>query len=79
MTLNQLSRNLQSLSDTWLSPRWNLEERIVSNEKATLLVLTPDQTYYLHIASVTAASLSLLAGLITSYWFIRMRRSYRHE
>jgi G protein-coupled receptor GPR1 len=70
---------MASLSETWLSSRSTLNERKAANENLSVLALTPEQTYYLHIASVTAASLSLLAGMATTYWFFRMRRSYRHE
>lgn len=31
------------------------------------------------ILSVTFASVSVLATLTTLYWFVRMRRSFRHE
>ncbi|KAH6894553.1 G protein-coupled glucose receptor regulating Gpa2-domain-containing protein [Thelonectria olida] len=79
MVLDQISRNMASLSETWLSPRSALEERKAANQKLSVLALTPDQTYYLHIASVAAASLSLVAGMMTTYWFFRMRRSYRHD
>ncbi|KAH7143753.1 G protein-coupled glucose receptor regulating Gpa2-domain-containing protein [Dactylonectria macrodidyma] len=48
-----------------------------SNEK--LPVLSYDQTHSLHIASVVSASLSILAGLVAMIWFVRMKRSFRHD
>lgn len=42
-------------------------------------ILTPHETYSLHIASVVAASMSIIAGVLASYWFVRMRRSFRHD
>ncbi|KAM0191911.1 hypothetical protein ACHAPI_008629 [Fusarium lateritium] len=45
----------------------------------TMAVLTPHQTYAIHVATLTVASLSILATIITSFWFFRMRRSFRHD
>ena len=41
--------------------------------------LDHDQIYALHIASVALSATSLVAALVTSSWFYRMRRSFRHE
>ncbi|UPK93465.1 hypothetical protein LCI18_004400 [Fusarium solani-melongenae] len=45
----------------------------------TMAVLTPDQTYILHVATLVVASLSISATILTSIWFFRMRRSFRHD
>jgi hypothetical protein len=45
----------------------------------TMAALTPHQTYVIHVATLTVASMSILATIITSFWFFRMRRSFRHE
>jgi G protein-coupled receptor GPR1 len=45
----------------------------------TMAVLTPNQTYILHVATLVVASLSISATILTSIWFFRMRRSFRHE
>ncbi|KAF7554539.1 hypothetical protein G7Z17_g2832 [Cylindrodendrum hubeiense] len=42
-------------------------------------ILAPHETYSLHIASVASASLSIIAGVVASYWFVRMKRSFRHD
>ncbi|KAF4968651.1 hypothetical protein FSARC_3990 [Fusarium sarcochroum] len=44
-----------------------------------MAVLTPHQTYVIHIATLTFASLSIMATITTSFWFFRMRRSFRHD
>lgn len=31
------------------------------------------------VTSVTLASLSVVATMLTTFWFLRMRRSFRHE
>jgi hypothetical protein len=41
--------------------------------------LTKDQLFALKIASLTGGSLSIVSLLVASYWFVRMRRSFRHE
>ncbi|KAM0435873.1 hypothetical protein ACHAPT_002765 [Fusarium lateritium] len=45
----------------------------------TMPVLTPDQTYALHVATLVVSSLSISATILTSIWFFRMRRSFRHD
>ncbi|EEU42954.1 uncharacterized protein NECHADRAFT_70923 [Fusarium vanettenii 77-13-4] len=45
----------------------------------TMAVLTPNQTYILHVATLVVASLSISATILTSIWFFRMRRSFRHD
>lgn len=41
--------------------------------------LTAQQTHELHVAAITAASLSITASILASIWFFRMRRSFRHD
>lgn len=55
----------------------SLEPRRV--KQFTMAALTPHQTYVIHVATLTVASMSILATIITSFWFFRMRRSFRHE
>ncbi|KAF5017932.1 hypothetical protein F66182_10116 [Fusarium sp. NRRL 66182] len=45
----------------------------------TMAALTPRQTYILHIATLVVASMSILATIVTSFFFFRMRRSFRHD
>lgn len=62
---------------TWTTSTQALEPRRVKH--FTMAALTPDQTYYIHVATLTVASVSMLATIVTSFWFFRMRRSFRHE
>ncbi|KAI1028107.1 hypothetical protein LB505_002361 [Fusarium chuoi] len=55
----------------------SLEPRRV--KQFTMAALTPHQTYVIHVATLTVASMSILATIITSFWFFRMRRSFRHD
>ncbi|KAF4451597.1 hypothetical protein F53441_5453 [Fusarium austroafricanum] len=55
----------------------NLEPRGV--KRFTMPTLTPHQTYAIHVATLCATSLSIIATIITSFWFFRMRRSFRHD
>lgn len=41
--------------------------------------LTADETYALHIASITPAAVSMAAGLVVLQWLLRMNRGFRHE
>ncbi|MCJ1351166.1 MAG: hypothetical protein MMC33_001148 [Icmadophila ericetorum] len=40
---------------------------------------TYQQIHVLQLIAVTTAAVSILMALITFYWFLRMRRSYRHH
>ncbi|KAH7159750.1 G protein-coupled glucose receptor regulating Gpa2-domain-containing protein [Dactylonectria estremocensis] len=71
------------LPPDWLTPgsiKWSGDGSTYdtrSNEK--LPVLSQQQTYALHIASVAGASLSIIAGMVAMFWFVRMKRSFRHD
>ena len=41
--------------------------------------LSRDQLFALKITSLVGGSLSVASVLVASYWFVRMRRSFRHE
>lgn len=41
--------------------------------------LSSNQLFTLKIVSLVAGSVSIFSVLIVSYWFIRMRRRFRHE
>ncbi|KAM5345203.1 hypothetical protein ACJ41O_011065 [Fusarium nematophilum] len=45
----------------------------------TMPTLTPHQTYALHVATLIVSSMSIFATILTSIWFFRMRRSFRHD
>ncbi|EKJ74860.1 GPR1 [Fusarium pseudograminearum CS3096] len=61
----------------WTTPLQALEPRRVKH--FTMAQLTPDQTYSIHVATLVVASASILATIVTSFWFFRMRRSFRHD
>ncbi|KAK6698141.1 hypothetical protein SNK05_010991 [Fusarium graminearum] len=61
----------------WTTPLQALEPRRVKH--FTMAQLTPDQTYSIHVATLVIASASILATIVTSFWFFRMRRSFRHD
>ena len=41
--------------------------------------MTPNQLLILRSIAITSASISLTSGLLVGYWFIRMKRSFRHQ
>lgn len=41
--------------------------------------LSNNQLFALKITSLVAGSISVVSVLVSSYWFVRMRRSFRHE
>jgi hypothetical protein len=46
---------------------------------STLSLYTPDQKRDLRIIAITFASLSVLAGTLMFYWYIRLqKRTFRH-
>ncbi|KAF4973913.1 hypothetical protein FZEAL_9139 [Fusarium zealandicum] len=62
---------------TWTDTKSPLEARRIDH--FTMPVLTLDQTYALHVATLAVSSISILATILTSFWFFRMRRSFRHD
>src|SRR5688572_3757158 len=41
--------------------------------------LKPHELFILHVSSLVAATISAISVAVASYWFFRMRRSFRHE
>jgi G protein-coupled receptor GPR1 len=41
--------------------------------------LTGHQLYILRSIALTAASMSMVSGLLVGWWFVRMKRSFRHQ
>lgn len=41
--------------------------------------LSKDQLFALNVASLAGGSLSVISILVASYWFVRTRRSFRHD
>ena len=65
---------LPSLSKNSLFAR-----RALSTINEPTATFTPHQQYVAQVLALTTASISILASLITSYWFLKMRRSFRHQ
>lgn len=42
-------------------------------------VMTQRELLVLRAIAIVAASISLTSGLLVGYWFIRMKRSFRHQ
>lgn len=42
-------------------------------------VLTPKQQLIIRTLAALFAAVSVLSALITFYWFVRMKRSFRHQ
>jgi G protein-coupled glucose receptor regulating Gpa2 len=40
---------------------------------------TYHQEHVLRVLAVASSSISLATALVTGYWFVRMRRSFRHQ
>jgi hypothetical protein len=43
------------------------------------LQYTDQEEYILQILAVTFASVSIASSILTAYWFINMRRAFRHK
>jgi G protein-coupled receptor GPR1 len=43
------------------------------------LPLSDSQLQSLRVIAISAACLSLASGLLVGYWFVRMKRSFRHQ
>ena len=37
------------------------------------------QDHVLRLLAVASSSISLVTAVVTGYWFVRMRRSFRHQ
>jgi len=44
-----------------------------------LSLLTGQQLYILRAIALAAATISLSTGVIVGWWFVRMKRSFRHQ
>ena len=40
---------------------------------------TLQEQHIQQIVALTSASISLLSGIVTFYWFAKMKRNYRHQ
>lgn len=59
------------------SARWNTTGLNAPNNEHP--VLSGHQLHVLRAVAITAATVSVATGLIAGWWFIRMKRSFRHQ
>ena len=50
-----------------------------SDDSAIAPALNPGQENTLQILALTFATISVASAILAGYWFIKMRRSFRHE
>jgi len=53
--------------------------RLANNDTAKAPALTASQENSLQILALTFATISVASAILAFYWFIKMRRSFRHE
>ncbi|KAI5849221.1 G protein-coupled glucose receptor regulating Gpa2-domain-containing protein [Tricharina praecox] len=60
-------------------PVYGLRRMTLSDEAEGNPTLSDDQLYILRSIALAAASMSMVSGLLVGFWFIRMKRSFRHH
>lgn len=60
-------------------PFIRLEERDLENHTAMVIPFSPEQHENLQILALTFSSISVLSAFLAFYWFIQMKRSFRHH
>lgn len=60
-------------------PVYGLRRMTLSDEAEGNPTLSDDQLYILRSIALAAASMSMVSGLLVGFWFIRMKRSFRHQ
>ncbi|KAI9894985.1 MAG: hypothetical protein M1814_000207 [Vezdaea aestivalis] len=72
-----------SAASTWLqnsAVACNLQPRVLKDIQETgSHGWPPHQTYILRILATTASAFSVASAIIAFYWFVKMRRSFRHH
>ena len=53
--------------------------RMSEGDDAGIPTLSDDQLYVLRSIALAAASMSMVSGLLVGFWFMRMKRSFRHQ
>lgn len=56
-----------------------LEGRRLDTLTNELPILTGQQLYILRTIALVGASISLASGVVVGWWFVRMKRSFRHQ
>ncbi|KAL7267437.1 G protein-coupled receptor gpr1 [Rhizina undulata] len=69
-------------TDVWLDdPIYGLSripDRVISSQYVQP-IYTDQQLYILRVIALVGATFSLLTGLVVGWWFVRMKRSFRHH
>jgi hypothetical protein len=74
----QLGRIMARLVEAGVGLR-DIQRHEVTQRSLYASQLTPYQIHTLEIVSLSCAIVSILAAVVTFYWFVRMRRSFRQE
>lgn len=81
---NLLGKRMErSTGDYWVDdPVYGLsrlEGRRLDTLSNGMPVLTGQELYILRTIALVGASISLASGLVVGWWFVRMKRSFRHQ
>lgn len=56
-----------------------LEGRRLDTLSNDMPILTGQELYILRTIALVGASISLASGVVVGWWFVRMKRSFRHQ
>lgn len=69
--------------DYWVDdPIYGLSKlggRTLDGPNSDTPVLTGQELYILRTIALVGASISLTSGVVVGWWFVRMKRSFRHQ
>ena len=68
-----------SMASTTLALVIGMETRGLGGSMNNTNVFSNHQTLILQVLSIVSACISIIAALTATYWFFRMRRTYRHQ
>lgn len=72
-----------SIGDYWVDdPVYglsSLEGRRLDALSNDMPILTGQELYILRTIALVGASISLASGVVVGWWFVRMKRSFRHQ
>ena len=67
------------MASTTLGLLTGMEKRGLGGPMDNISVFSTRQTIILQVLSIVSACISIIAALTATYWFFRMRRTYRHQ
>lgn len=80
---NLLGKRMDVTGDYWVDdPIYGLSKldgRPLDSLSGDAPILTGQQLYILRTIALVGASISLVSGIIVGWWFVRMKRSFRHQ